>query len=924
MRSLAAEIWAMSKQNAQVVIVWIAFALMVVASYFFVGNIVRKHLTYETMAALDFAEAQIEADLMEPRTLMGTVSATIRSIILQGYGPDVVSRYMMGVSNNLFNNTRLRLNSTGIYGVFDVFENKFLNNGRWEAPTDYVPQERIWYKTAVAAEGKIAITSPYVDIATNSFSIAYALRIFDDKNKPLAVLSMNVPIDKISEYIVGTHLAEGGYGLLLSENLEVVAHPYKKALGKPLREWNSDLADVANELENKKNIIAERRILSYKGDESIASFRRLDNGWYIGIVTPYDRYFKDVSDMMLWFIALGLTMAVTLSVIFMRISAARAKADLKNQQKSHFLATMSHEIRTPMNAILGIAEIQIQDETLPQSIKESFYKISNSGDLLLGIINDILDMSKIEAGKLELFSAKYDVPSLINDIVQLNVLYFESKPIEFKLSVDENIPLSLIGDELRIKQILNNLLSNAFKYTAKGEVSFTITADHTQSQEKEILLVFCVSDTGQGMTPEQIKRLGDEYSRFNMEANRTTTGTGLGMNIAMKLIQMMNGSISVESEPGKGTKVTVRLPQKEDDTGAGIIGKEMAENLRRFRLDGAGQMKKTLQVVREYMPYGKVLIVDDVESNLYVAKGLMAPYGLSIDTASSGFEALDKIKAGAVYDIIFMDHFMPKMDGIETSKIIRSMGYKQPIVALTADALTGHADMFMENGFDGFISKPIDIRHLNAALNKFVRSRHPPEVVEAALKQAAKRNMAKPATVNVQQLTAVFVRDAEKSIAVLQSIYAKEKVYDGEDLQMFIVKTHAMKSALANIGESELSKFAQNLEHAVREQNFSYVSDKTPEFLNALRSLIEKHTPKQEETVTEEDVAYLNEKLLEIQSACEIYDKRTAKKLLAELNEKKWLPKTKELLEKIAGYMLHSDFEAVVKVISEKSSPTTL
>jgi len=924
MRSLTMEMWAMCKQNAQVVIVWIAFALMVVASYFFVGNIVRKHLTYETMAALDFAEVQIEADLMEPQTLMGAVSATIRNMILQGYGPDIISRYMMGVSNNLFNNTRLRLNSTGLYGFFDVFENKFLNNGQWETPTDYVPQERIWYKTAVAAEGKIAITSPYVDIATNSFSIAYAVRIFDDKNKPLAVLSMNVPIDKISEYIVGTHIAEGGYGLLLSENLEVVAHPSKKALGKPLREWNSDLADVADELENKKNIIAERRILSYKGDESIASFRRLDNGWYIGIVTPYNKYFKDVSDMMLWFVALGLTLAVTLSAIFMRIAAARAKADLKNQQKSHFLATMSHEIRTPMNAILGIAEIQIQDETLPQSVKESFYKISNSGDLLLGIINDILDMSKIEAGKLELISAKYDVPSLINDIVQLNVLYFESKPIEFKLSVDENIPLSLIGDELRIKQILNNLLSNAFKYTAKGEVSFTITADHTQPKEKEILLVFCVSDTGQGMTPEQIKRLGDEYSRFNMEANRTTTGTGLGMNITMKLIQMMNGKILVESEPGKGTTVTVHLPQKEDDSGAsGVIGKEMAENLRRFRLGEAGQMKKTSQIIREYMPYGKVLIVDDVESNLYVAKGLMAPYGLSIETVSSGFEAIDKIKAGAVYDIIFMDHFMPKMDGIEAAKIIRGMGYKQPILALTADALTGHADMFMENGFDGFISKPVDIRHLNASLNKFIRSRHPPEEIEAALKQAPKRNMAKPVAVDVQpifdpQLTAVFARDAEKAIAVLQSIYAKEKVYDGEDLQMFIVKTHAMKSALANIGEKEFSIFAEELEHAVREQNFSYVSVKTPEFLNVLRTLIEKVTPKQEEAVEDEDVSYLREKLLAIQSACEIYDKRTAKKLLAELNEKRWSRKTKELLDKIAEYMLHSDFEAVVRVVGER------
>jgi signal transduction histidine kinase/CheY-like chemotaxis protein len=924
------KMWTVSKQNAQVVIVWIAFALMVILSYFFVGNIVRKHLMYETMAVLNFSEIQVTADLMEPQTLMASFSETIRNMILAGESSDKVREYIVNVSNNVINNARLRFNSTGLYGLFDVFGNLFINDESWEIPKNYVPQERIWYKTAVAAGGKIIITSPYVDIATNSLSVACAVRIFDNNNTPLAVLSINVPLDKISEYIVGTQLAEGGYGLLLNEDLEVVAHPYKEQLGIPLRDWDSDLASLANELEEGKIIIAERKLINYKGDESIVSFRRLENGWYIGIVTPYNKYYQDVNNMMLWFIMLGLTLAVTLSVIFMRIAAAKAKADLKNQQKSNFLARMSHEIRTPMNAILGITEIQLQDETIPQKTIEAFAKINHSGDLLLGIINDILDMSKIESGKLELMYAKYDVPSLINDIVQLNVLYFESKPIEFKLSVDENIPTSLIGDELRIKQILNNLLSNAFKYTDKGEVSLKVTADYMQRGGKiyDVQLVFRVSDTGQGMTAEQIRKLGDEYSRFNMEANRATTGTGLGMNITMKLVQMMNGKISVESKPGKGTTVTVRLLQRNDDTDASdTIGKEMAENLRKFRLGGAWQMKKMPRIVREYMPYGKVLIVDDVESNLYVAKGLLAPYGLSIETASSGFEAVDKIKDGTIFDIIFMDHFMPKMDGIEAAKIIRSIGYTQPIVALTANAFTGQADIFMKIGFDGFISKPIDIRQLNTSLNKFIRDRKPPEVVKAARKQAAKLNMAKSTAVDVQpasdpQLMAIFARDSEKSIAVLQSVYEKGDACDEESLKIFIVNTHAMKSALANIGEKELSKFASKLEQAARERNFSDIAAKTPEFLNALHELIEKTAPKQEESAVDEDVAYLREKLLAIRLACEAYDKRTAKSLLAELNEKIWSHKTKELLEKIAEHILHSDFDAVVQAIHEEPQTT--
>jgi signal transduction histidine kinase/CheY-like chemotaxis protein len=735
MYSLLKKIRGTINLSAQVLLVWTAFAIMVVASYFFVGNIVRKHLTYETMEALNFSEVQIQADLMEPQTLMGSVSETIRSIILRENNLNMVSQYMMDISNNVIRSKNRKLSSTGVYGIFEAFGNKFIDL-EWTPPADYVPQDRPWYKTAVEAEGKVAITPPYLDMRTKVLTVAYVVQIFGENNTSLAVLSMNVPINKIAEYIVETHLTEGGYGFLLSKNLEVIAHPYKEGLGKHMREWNSGLVKLSDELEEGKRDISERRLINYKGDESIVSLRRLENGWYMGIVTPYDKYYQDVKNMMLWFVAIGLTLAVTLSVIFMRIAAAKAESDTKNRQKSNFLATMSHEIRTPMNAILGITEIQLQDETIPESIKEAFYKISNSSDLLLGIINDILDMSKIEAGKLELLPEKYDIPSLINDTVQLNMLRSESKPIEFKLFVDENVPVELIGDELRIKQILNNLLSNAFKYTKNGEVSLSIAAEYvTKGGAIHVTLVFRVSDTGQGMTAEQVRKLGSEYSRFNMEANRTTEGAGLGMSITQNLVHLMSGSIFVESKPDRGTTVTVRLPQKNDGPGvSGVIGKELAESLRQSRIHSTSKMKKA-NITREPMPYGKVLIVDDVESNIYVAKGIMAFYELSIDTAVSGFDAIEKIKNGNVYDIIFMDHMMPAMDGIEAVKILRELGYKAPIIALTANALTGQMEIFLENGFDGFISKPIDTRQLNVTLNKLIRDKQPPEVLEAARRE---------------------------------------------------------------------------------------------------------------------------------------------------------------------------------------------
>ena len=627
-----------------------------------------------------------------------------------------------------------------------------------------------------------------------------------------------------------------------------------------------------------------------------------------------NRIYRNTTRYIEW--ADGRTVQIQHSVDVTELIEARKLAERSNRSKNRFLSRVSHEIRTPMNAILGITEIQLENETLSPEMKEALGEISSSGYLLLGIINDILDLSKIEAGKLELSPSIYDVPSLINDTVHLNIMRYDSKPVEFSLYVDENIPSKLCGDELRIKQILNNLLSNAFKYTDEGDISFSVTAEYASQGAAQLTLVFIVSDTGQGMTDEQLDKLFDEYTRFNTEANRTTQGTGLGMNITRHLVDLMGGEISVESEAGKGSVFTVRLPQ--GIVNAETLGRETAENLRQFRVDKAAQNKKGPRIVREYMPYGRVLIVDDVQTNLYVARGLMAPYGLSVETATSGFEAVDKIRSGAVFDIIFMDHYMPKMDGIEATKIIRSLGYAHPIVALTANALAGQAEMFMENGFDGFISKPIDIRQLNASLNKLVRDRYPSEVVEAARQQAFKFNMDKLAdskaqSASDQELAAIFARDAEKVLAKLKSIhtYAYRRT---DDIRLFVINVHAIKSALANIGETELSAIALKLEQAGREEDIPVLRAETPVFLEALRTVIEKNKPKEDDGDTvEEDSeyirAYLKGKLFAIQKACEEYDEKTADMALAELRKAKLPRSIRELLDIIAGHLLHSDFE---------------
>ncbi|MDR1839510.1 MAG: hybrid sensor histidine kinase/response regulator [Treponema sp.] len=272
------------------------------------------------------------------------------------------------------------------------------------------------------------------------------------------------------------------------------------------------------------------------------------------------------------------------------LEAAVKTAGNTNKTKSAFLAKMSHEIRTSMNAILGISEIQLQNKNLFPDVMKAFSRIYNSGELLLGIINDILDMSKIEAGKLELTQKNYDVARMIYDTVFLNTIKYEAKPVEFIINVNENVPSELFGDEPRIKQILNNLLSNAFKYTDSGEVELSVdeeTAPDTTTDTT--MLIFRVRDTGQEMTEEQVDKLFDDCSHFNMEANMTTEGIGLG--ITKNLTDMMNGEILVESKHGSGSLFTVRLPQGK--TGAPPLGKEAAEKLKQFRSNYESKTEKT-------------------------------------------------------------------------------------------------------------------------------------------------------------------------------------------------------------------------------------------------------------------------------------------------------------------------------------------
>ncbi|MDR1949021.1 MAG: response regulator [Spirochaetaceae bacterium] len=534
---------------------------------------------------------------------------------------------------------------------------------------------------------------------------------------------------------------------------------------------------------------------------------------------------------------------------------SKLEAEEASRSKSAFLATMSHEIRTPLNAIIGLSEIEIQKK-LPPDTHEDLEKIYNSGSGLLGIINDILDISKIEAGSFELIPVEYDTPSLINDTIQLNIVRIGSKPINFELDPDETLPSRFRGDELRVKQILNNILSNAFKYTQEGKVSLQI---RWEAIEKDAMLCFTVADTGRGIRKEDMGKLFGEYSQLDTKANRKIEGTGLGLSITKKLTEMMDGTITVESEYGKGSVFTVRLRQQIADKKP--IGKLMVENLKAFHFRN-DKRSRGKNLIRSYMPYGRVLVVDDVETNLDVARGLLLPYGLTIDCASGGREAITKIREEQMrYDVVFMDHMMPEMDGIEAVRFIRNeidseYAKNVPIIALTANAIVGNEEMFLSNGFNAFISKPIDIMRLDTILNQWIRDKQTQDILQQAEQLRAEMSLAEAeleailldtygtggidfeAGIDRYGNEAAYMMVLRSYLKHTPGLLAKLRSLSRKTLPDYAITVHGLKGSSYGICANEIGRQAEQLEYAAKAGDYDTVSGENETFIGKVESLL--------------------------------------------------------------------------------------
>lgn len=521
---------------------------------------------------------------------------------------------------------------------------------------------------------------------------------------------------------------------------------------------------------------------------------------------------------------------------FFKAERDRQLAISANEAKAQFLANMSHEIRTPINTILGMSEMILR-ENEDRTISGYAGNIHNASHMLLALINDVLDFSKIEAGQLNLLEAPYHSASLIVDEFNLLENRAASKNLQINLDVDSNLPSVLYGDEIRIKQILTNLLTNAVKYTKEG--SITLKADFKTNGEDDIILCFYVTDTGVGIKSEHIDRLFDSFIRVDETKNRNIEGTGLGLNITHRLVKLMNGSISVKSEYGKGSTFYVELPQR-------VIDSTPVENIR--ILDTDYRNNKNIKKESFTAPSAHVLIVDDNETNLTVISSLLKRTLLQCDLVSSGAEALSKTRENS-YDIILMDHMMPELDGIETLKLIKNDSTNKnlytPVIALTANAIAGCREMYLGHGFTDYLSKPVNTAKLEAMLIEYL----PKELVILTENKPSvtQRLISRPTDeINRKKIINQWGNSEEFYNTILEAYYKQGVEYlyklrdcfQKKDWNEYAIIVHSLRSSSLKIGADNFAIDSLRHETAIKEHDENFILGNFNSYLKNLESLL--------------------------------------------------------------------------------------
>lgn len=562
--------------------------------------------------------------------------------------------------------------------------------------------------------------------------------------------------------------------------------------------------------------------------------------YYPVAIGAYGLLATSVGEIVLYYMDIGLTLGTVLLIglMFLLIMAIiktgqdllrseqnKQEAIVARASQAKFLANMSHEIRTPINAVIGMNEMILRENEV-DTIQEYARNIQNASSMLLALVNDILDFSKIESGQLELVEDNYSIAGLIQTEILLLKARANEKVINTGLDINPHIPSVLYGDELRIKQIVTNVLSNAVKYTQVGSVSFT--ADFAWTDVDTINLKFIVADTGSGIHKEDLSKLFDSFKRLEENKNRNIEGTGLGLNIAKQLVDLMQGDIQVESEYGKGSTFTIIIPQK-------VVDKAPMGSLA-VAVKKLQKTKKTEQK-RFVAPEVKVLAVDDNSMNLAVIKGLLKRTKVQLDTVGSGKECL-ALTAEKKYDLILMDHMMPDLDGVETLRRIRkdktNPNCDTVVIALTANAIAGCREMYINYGFDEYISKPIEIDKLEGLMLQLLPDTSGTPKQLLTIDKKAGLSYVMDSEELYREILQAFCEQVEEYLPQLKTCYEEK------NWAAYAVLAHAIKGNARNIGALEFSEFSKKQEFAAKGNNEEVLVADYTEYIGMLEKLAEK------------------------------------------------------------------------------------
>ncbi|MCR5451693.1 MAG: response regulator, partial [Lachnospiraceae bacterium] len=662
----------------------------------------------------------------------------------------------------------------------------------------------------------------------------------------------------------------------------------------------------------------------------------LQDNWYCISVKNATAVFSSLYNILLGTIILVIATTIIIGLIMVNSnnrSLIAEKAVAASEAKSSFLSRMSHEIRTPINAIIGMDEMILR-ECDDRQILSYANNIKKAGSTLLGLINDILDFSKIEAGKVEIIRVDYDLSSLLNDLVNMVKPRAEEKNLTFRIDFDPRIPKYLHGDEIRIKQIISNILTNAVKYTENGHVIFSVTCEDDPFNENRVTLAVSVKDTGIGIKEDDINKLFDEFERIEEDRNRSIEGTGLGMNITIRLLKLMDSNLEVQSTYGEGSEFSFKLTQD-------IVKNIPLGYFHTSFNDAPGIKPDTKEILSA--PSAKILVVDDNPMNLTVFQSLLKRTLISIDTAESGNDAVLRTNE-TKYDLIFMDHMMPVKDGIETLHEIRlqegNPNQNTPTVCLTANAISGAREQYIANGFTDYLTKPINTDKLESMLIHYL----PPDkvkIVQGEDDDPTSQSIPRSLEVlnedtrfdiyagikncgSVEEylsLLKIFLNSLSTTAETLDNLYLSK------DIQNYTVKIHALKSSARIIGVNSLSEYAGQLEKAGKENDYDYITANHRSFItdyldlkDALTGIFDENESATDSGKPSVDEGFLNAAYKKLLNAAEEMNIDEMDEIFREISNFRLPDPEKKLWEQVVNASNMFDYKAVVSLIKENKN----